>query len=45
MNSKRRGGRAVERTSLENWNVRKGIEGSNPSLSAIIKETAVWQSL
>lgn len=29
-----RDGRVVDRTGLENQNVRKGIEGSNPSLSA-----------
>ena len=32
--SARRGGRAVECTGLENRRPRKGIEGSNPSLSA-----------
>src|SRR5579871_1844013 len=31
----RRGGRAVEYTGLENRHTRKGIGGSNPSLSAI----------
>ena len=30
----RRGGRAVEYTGLENRHTRKGIGGSNPSLSA-----------
>src|SRR5690606_24276757 len=33
---KRRGGRVVECTGLENRNTRKRIEGSNPSLSATI---------
>jgi hypothetical protein len=30
----RRGGRAVDGTGLENRHTRKGIGGSNPSLSA-----------
>jgi hypothetical protein len=30
----RRGGRAVEGTSLENWQRRKAFVGSNPTLSA-----------
>ena len=29
----------VETTSLENWYTRKGIEGSNPSLSATFLKT------
>ena len=33
----RRGGRVVDCTGLENRNVRKGIEGSNPSLSASLR--------
>ena len=33
--SSRRGGRAVECTSLENWRGGNSTEGSNPSLSAI----------
>src|SRR5215475_397566 len=32
---KRRGGRAVDGASLENWNTGNRIGGSNPSLSAI----------
>jgi hypothetical protein len=33
----RRGGRAVEGTSLENWQRRKAFVGSNPTLSATIR--------
>ncbi len=32
----------VETTSLENWYTRKGIEGSNPSLSAMFTVYVLW---